>query len=205
MKREDSAKLRELKRMMPTFLKNSAKKYGVKKKSFMLWTVKDDLFFDAQIDIWFHESKDELSCSCRVNVKPLWTDDLLWEIIDMPENKNEHLSLRSIGAFTFWGIKAYDKMTSITKWSVEETEKSVDDHVRDFKSFAESYTADMFYSNTDGEFYQKDLFDLLYLIHQEKYEDAITYINNMKSDIFSNKGKWLREYALLYCREKMDV
>ena len=63
----------------------------------------------------------------------------------------------------------------------------------------------MFYSAAQGEFYQKELFDLLYLIHQEKYEDAIAYINNIKSDYFSNNSKGEREHALLYCKERLDI
>ena len=40
-------------------------------------------------------------------IKPLWLDDLLWDLLKMETNKEAPLSLRTIGAFTVSGSELF--------------------------------------------------------------------------------------------------
>ena len=49
MTREQQKKLRELKNALPKIIRSEIKKYNLKKKDFMVWVQKSELFFDLMI------------------------------------------------------------------------------------------------------------------------------------------------------------
>lgn len=51
MKREQQRKLRELKKALPRMLKEKVKAYKMKKKDYMIWYSKNDLFIECMIDV----------------------------------------------------------------------------------------------------------------------------------------------------------
>lgn len=51
MTREEQKKLKELTTALPKILKEKIKKYKFKKKDFMIWYNKKELFFDLMIDV----------------------------------------------------------------------------------------------------------------------------------------------------------
>ena len=72
------------------------KKYKFKKKDSMIWYNKKELFFDLLIDVKV-KSDDKCYCTAVETIKPLWLDDLLWDLLKMETNKEAPLSLRTIG------------------------------------------------------------------------------------------------------------
>ena len=67
-------------------LKEKVKAYKMKKKDYMIWYSKNDLFIECMIDV--RETVDDrCCCSIRVKIKPLWIDDLLWDCLHMDNNK----------------------------------------------------------------------------------------------------------------------
>lgn len=116
MTREQQKKLREFKKVLPKIIQAEIKKYKLKKKDFMVWFQKEELFFNLNISIC---ERDGLCyCTSIERIKPLWIDDILWDVLGMPENKNEPASLRAIGAFTVYGSEIYNNEAELVTWEM---------------------------------------------------------------------------------------
>lgn len=86
MTREQQRKLKELNRALLAILKSNVKAYGIKKKDYMVWGTKNELYFSLLIDV--RERDGHCYCTSMELIKPLWLDELFWDIIDMSENKS---------------------------------------------------------------------------------------------------------------------
>lgn len=109
--REEQRKLRELKKALPKMLQNKIKQYKFKKTDYAIWFMKDNLFFTFLPHIGV---PDDGKCYCWAseNIKPLWLDDLFWEIFQMESNKSAPLSLRATGAFAVRGSELFEGKTN---------------------------------------------------------------------------------------------
>lgn len=109
--------------------------------------------------------------------KPLWLDDILWDILLMSENKKEPISLRSIGAFTIQSPMKHEGRT------VEKTE-DIDDFVnKTFKNLtelSESCSEDDFLKNYTSLNYQQEVIHIIVLIHNKEYQKALEILNAKK-------------------------
>ena len=70
-----------------------SRKYGFRQSSYINFKVEGGYFFCLYF--W----RDEVI----LTVKPMYADDLWWDIWEAPENKKEPLSLRGTGAFALSG------------------------------------------------------------------------------------------------------
>ena len=72
--------------------------------------------------------ENEGICRCYINarVKPIWVDDILWDLIDMADNKNQPLSLKIHGEFTVYGIEVFKLVYELPKWENDELEECLD-------------------------------------------------------------------------------
>ena len=95
MTKEERQKYKELTKVLPKILKDKIKKYKFKKKDFMIWYKKKELFFDLLIDVKV-KSDDKCYCTAVETIKPLWLDDLLWDLLKMETNKETPLSLKTL-------------------------------------------------------------------------------------------------------------
>ena len=71
MTKEERQKYKELTKVLPKILKDKIKKYKFKKKDFMIWYKKKELFFDLLIDVKV-KSDDKCYCTAVETIKPLW-------------------------------------------------------------------------------------------------------------------------------------
>lgn len=202
MTREEQRKLRELKKALPKLLKEKIKKYKIKKKDYMLWFNKNDLFFSNHIDV--RETIDGgCCCSYAIEIKPLWIDDLLWDCLNMEENKKEPMSLRSIGAFTVSGAEIHSDFNRMKEWSIEELEVLVDQYLNKFYEAIEMTTMEDFYLNLHNDSYHEELRVALTLVHDEKYKEALDYLSTRGKGRFCNKNLWINDGIREYCRNRM--
>ena len=205
MKREKTKKCKELNKEMSDILNKYSKQYKFKKKSDFIWVSEKDFFFYIDFHLGITETDEALICSSRERCKPLWTDELLWEIMEMNENFSAPISLRGNGAFTFYGLPYNSTGIKIDNWTAEEIEEAIGGMIYNFDKYIKSFDSNYFYKNTDKIIYHNTLFELLYLIHLKDYEKAYLYANEMKDVYFINKDKKLSEYAMYYCRLKMNA
>lgn len=201
MTREQQKKLRELKKALPKMIQSEIKKYKLKKKDFMVWVQKKELFFDLMI--YVHENDGHCYCTSIERLKPMWLDDLLWDLLEMPENKNEPASLRAIGAFAVYGSEIYSKKNELVNWELEELEQYVVQYIEHFYQNTQSCEIDIFYECMCKNSYQQELRKGLSLIHDGEYEKAIAYLSTCGRGHLCNKGIWVNDAMTEYCKNKI--
>lgn len=91
----------ELKRICDSERRRISKKFGFRQSGYVNWIVKSEYFFYIE-NLRFAD--------VSLMVKPIFVDDLWWDIFGLPENKDAPLSLRGNGAFSVFGkpISTYD-------------------------------------------------------------------------------------------------
>lgn len=205
MKREQQRLFKQLDKELSDIINKYSKQYKFKKKDNFVWVSKKDFFFCISFHLGVTEKDEILICSGSERCKPLWTDNLLWEIMEMNECLSAQMSLRGNGAFTFHGLPYNLTSIKIDNWKAEEIEEAVCRMISDFDKYVNSFSDELFYENKDKIKYHDTLYELLYLIHLEDYEKAYLFANEMTDVRFVNKGKKLTEYAMDYCKHKMNV
>ncbi len=205
MKREQQKLYKELNKKMYDIIDKYSKMYKLKKKAFFIWTSKKDFFFSCQFHLGVTETSEELICSCKEICKPLWTDELLWEILKADECFSAPMSLRGNGAFTFYGLPYNSSSVKINNWEPEEIDEAVRKMTDRFAGYVSSFDSSLFYDNTDKIKYHGTLYELLNLIHLQDYEEAYLYANEMKDNYFIISDKKFPEYAMEYCKAHMQA
>lgn len=94
MTREEARARKDLDKRETTYRKSVSKKYGWKQSSYLNWKIEGGYYFSL-----FHCKLEDV----WLEVKPLFVDDLWWDIFEIPENKQAPKSLRGIGAFSITG------------------------------------------------------------------------------------------------------
>lgn len=131
--REINKAIDELNKKDTSIRKNVAKKFGWKQSSFINWKVEAGYYFYLE----------HLNCynEATLYVKPLYIDDLWWDVFEMFSNKKAPMSLRGNGTFSLDGVKIlktpdlFDiraeeseyELEKIQKYSDEDIEKIWDD------------------------------------------------------------------------------
>ena len=201
MTREQQKKLKTLKTALPKMIQTEIKKFKLKKKDFMVWFQKEDLFFDLMISVC--ERDGHCYCDSVERLKPLWIDDLLWDLLGMPENKKEAASLRAIGAFTVYGSQICKLETELSCWEFEELEACVTAYIEHFYQDIQSCGMEHFQEYTDREPYHRELRKALSLVHDGQYQDAIDHISTFGRGSFCNKGIWINDAIIEYCNGRL--
>lgn len=201
MTREQRKQFKELNTGLSRLLKEKAKTYGCKKKDYMMWSAKGDLYFSLLIDI--REKDGHCYCLSEERIKPLWLDDLFWDIMDMPENKKEPLSLRSVGAFALYGMMLSEQKQELPDWSMKELKSCVISYLEQFQSTMNQSNLDSYDSILDATAYQGEIQVILQMIHKQEYQDALAHLQRMEDGgQFQNHGIWFQEYAERYCKNR---
>ena len=146
---------RELDKISNAARRSAAKALGWKQRDYINWRVEQGYFF-CLLDL----------NPARLEVKPLYADDLWWDIFEMPENKSEPMSLRGNGAFSLEGItiNTYDEMV------VDEATDA---------EYLEAY-----WKATIEKAHHRDctiaLVRLMALIHNGREDEAVEFIKRVK-------------------------
>lgn len=202
MTKEERQKYKELTKALPKMLKDKIKKYKFKKKDFMIWYSKKELFFDLLINAKV-KSDDKCYCTAIETIKPLWLDDLLWDLLKMETNKEEPLSLRAVGAFTVSGAELFKNETELKEWKISELEEIVDNYLAHFYKTIQSSSICDFYNNCYNSIYHVELRKAL-LIHEHKYQDALDYLKDKGEGIFKNGDVAINNAIREYCINQLS-
>lgn len=200
MTREQQRKLRELKSALPKIIRAEIKKYKLKKKDYMIWAQKEELFFDLMLHI--SERNGHCYCTSVERIKPLWIDDLLWDILEMPENKEEPLSLRAIGAFAVMGSEIYKNETELLAWTYDELEAYAIWSIEHFHQSIQSGNIEQFYDCISSSGYHQELRIALSLVYNKKYEEAIRYLDPLGKGCLCNGSLWVNYAIIDYCKAR---
>ncbi|MBR3425664.1 MAG: hypothetical protein IKG79_06485 [Neisseriaceae bacterium] len=202
MTRDEQRKLKALKSALPKMLKEFAPKYKLKKIDYMLYAVKNDLFFDCLIDVSVNKN-NECICSTRESLKPIWIDDLFWQLLGMHDNMKAPISLRANGAFTVSGVFIYENEQVLDFWNENELRNIVKIHIEHFCNNINKMTIQDFENNLSQP-YHYQVRKALYHIHQQQFQQALDTVGNDRGS-FRNGNIDINNAIRNYCIEQMNI
>ena len=164
---------------------------------------KKELFFDLLIDVKV-KSDDKCYCTAVETIKPLWLDDLLWDLLKMETNKEAPLSLRTIGAFTVSGSELFKNETELKEWTISELEEIIDNYLEHFYKTVQSSSICDFYNNLENSIYHVELRKALSLIYEHKCQDALDYLKDKDEGIFKNGNVSINNAIREYCINQLS-
>nr|WP_302350030.1 hypothetical protein [uncultured Prevotella sp.] len=123
-----------------------------------------------------------------LDVKPMYADDLWWDIFNLPENKKCPISLRGTGAFSIHAakIKEYAFLDESTEETNEEelSEKWQNIFclaVQDIEDFLRNYpNADTFIPNKNSNYDADKLLYFITLLHNGRKNEIVQAIKELK-------------------------
>ena len=210
---------KQLNKELKQSIRSAAKRLKLKSRSERFFDKVGDYLVKYMIDIDFPDN--EFRLIIRPYIKPYVIDDIFWEVFDMASNSQAPMSLRAIGAFT---VDTFTLPTKIAEedWTMEdldlekvetkvfevlsETHEEVLKLISGFASFEDFYA----YTVENGQrIAGYDLIGMLLMIHREQYAEALQMaedlITKREFGSFQNKSKWINEYIVDYCKEKLEL
>ena len=208
---------KQLKKEFKKVQRNAAKKLQLKSRDWAYFNKVGDYLVSYMIDIKFPDN--QFSITIQPSIKPYIIDDIFWEVFDMTSNSQEPMSLRAVGAFTVdsvslpykivkedWTMDGLDleKVESKVFEVLSEVHEEVLKLKNRFSSFEDFYA----YAVENGpSLAGYDLIGMLLMIHREQYADALQMAEGLiakrKQGKYQNKGKWINEYIVDYCKERL--
>lgn len=198
MTREQQRQLKELNTQLSRIIKELCAQYKIKKKDGSLFYKKENMFYKAIISITT-PSDDVWYCETEELIKPLYLDDILWELLDMESNINEADSLRAVGAFALHGVRIYKNRIILKSRTIDELREILESYVKHFADGINDATIDDFINNIDVNSYHGVEMKSIYLIHEGCYREALDTVGN-KRGCFNNKGIDINDAIREYCR-----
>ncbi|XRG80771.1 hypothetical protein V5E38_10905 [Rossellomorea sp. GAMAL-10_SWC] len=214
MKKEQKALFKEIEKIQEKSMRELAKEFGLKKRSYCIFKKVGDFFVTGDYRTNFTDD-NEISISMYCKIKPFIFDDLFWEVFDIQENAGEPMSLRAIGAFV---APTYPiKEIKIVENSLENIEDDIRQTVVEFIDTYETFINSMEKSVDNfnkfvvqqSDFYHVDLMKMLAYIQIGKYNSAINSAKELisKGDTgpLGTENKGIYEYIVEYCEEKRSI
>lgn len=189
MNREELKKYKELKKYLENKTKEVFKTYNLKKKDYMFYLSKNNMFYSIMFSMFNNTIK------VYFYAKPLWIDDILWDILNMSSNKTAPISLRSVGAFT---INSQIKIKEYNVENEKEINNVVNGSFNDLLELSNIYDEDYYLSYYTNISYQKEMIYTIVLIHNKEYEKALNFLNNTKVSGFVSNNKCFSDLAIEY-------
>lgn len=182
-----------------------SRKYGFRQSSYINFKVEGGYFFC----LYFLTDKSKLT------VKPMYADDLWWDIWDASENKMEPLSLRGTGAYSLPGqvLASYEipKTTNQSELTNRFEQVFQDAVTRILKFLTDNPDADIFYADESKIEHDPDrLLYLIALIHNGRKDEVLDIIKEarksehrcmFKSGMFSDSYTYIRRW----CKREQTV
>ena len=165
----------------------------------MIYTVDNNMIYGLFTSAFISENDLKPTILIEISYKPLWADDLLWDILEMQSNKNEPDSLRVIGAFTMISAKYKEYAIKLENEEISTLEQIIDEELTKFKKIIPSLTESMYIeeiknSNTIGNVDKS----LIY-IHENNINEALKIIDKTDGNgRFGVGGKTYKELVREY-------
>lgn len=207
MKHQNKELYKAIERCAKDRMKAIRKAYGYRTRDFANYKVDRDFF----ISMGIFPFRDRITITLKL--KPMFLDEIFWDVFDMPGNKNEPLSLRAVGAFSvsapifYKDERAFESCDGVGEY-IEESLKKCDEIARnvvdvyesDYKSFFDHVRNENLFT------FDLDLSEMLLAIKEERYIDAekrvIQLLEKGERGRFGTGNKYIYHYILDYCIER---
>lgn len=187
MTREEQKKYKELNKYLENRTKEVFKTYNLKRKDYIYYFLKNNMFYS----IMFWISNNNMNVCFYA--KPLWIDDILWDILDMSDNKTAPVSLIGIGAFT---IKSLMKEENYHIENEKDIDNIVDNSFKDILDLSNVWNEEYYLDHYTDISYQKEMIYIIVLIHNKEYEKALIFLNSTKISSFASNDKYFSDLAI---------
>lgn len=202
MNREEQKKLKNLKNILPKILKDKIKNYPFRKKDYMIWYSENELFFCLLITV--NVTQDGCCvCNSTETVKPLWLDELLWDFLNMENNKTEPLSLRAVGSFAVNGAEIFTDSQELKDWDIGELDKCVDGYLAHFSNSVQTVTIDDFMKNIKSKQYHSELREALTYVYNREYFKALNCLQGLGEGVFQNGELFINNEIREFCKNEL--
>lgn len=195
---------KEYQKIVADARRDVSRKYGFRQSSYINFKVEDGYFFC----LYFLND-------VRLTVKPMYADDLWWDIWDAAENKSESLSLRGTGAYSLSGqvLATYEIKETADRSELDRQFEQIfqDATIEVSKFIAYKPDADTFYPDESKMDHDPDrLLYLMALIHNGKNEEVLAIIREARrnkhscmfqSGMFSDSYTYIRRW----CNSKNSI
>ncbi len=208
MTREDKKAVAVLKNDLNKLLRPLLKPYGFKRIGGFVWKLEGELLFTMIPLIKTPVGDSKAVLGVNYGVKPLFVDDLLWDILSMEENKQKPTSLRVNGAFTVQAVPLEKLRYTLDTLEVEELKTHLNAALEHFSQLISAVGSDglSWFRQMEAEkdrYWQSEVMRLMLLIHDGKRDEAFEYIGQHQLTHFIVNGKSLSEMVAEYwLREK---
>jgi len=148
--------------------KNSAQKYKLKKKDYMLWCQSNDLIFSIFSNFSVKDEEYYLNVACQF--KPMWADEIFWKITDSKSLFNyskEPLSFRVIGSNVAPMKTIYINQIKLSSINLEETQIKFDNEIEKILEIIKSVNEEDYI--TDNEV---SVINIIKAINNKDYKNA---------------------------------
>lgn len=178
MTREEQRRIKELKEYLKVRSKELAKQFTLKKKDYMFFCSKQEMFYNMMFFM-----TNEYRIKISFHAKPLWVDDFLWDILKMPSNKKEPISLRSVGAFTI-----HAEIDEYSEAFRDETDidRIILEYFVRFQEFSQGFDESAFLGKYRDICWQQEMMHVIVLLHENRGAEALEYL----------AGKNIRDFVI---------
>lgn len=190
---------KEYRKIVADVRRSVSRKYGFRQSSYINFKVDGGYFFCLSF----------LTDEARLTVKPMYADDLWWDIWDASENKKEPMRLRGTGAYSLSGqvLASYEIAKTTDEGELTNTFNKIfqDANTEITRFLAENPDADIFYPDESKMDHDPDrLLYLMALIHNGKEEYALAIIKEARknkhrcifqSGMFSDSYTYIRRWC----------
>jgi len=187
-------------------IKQEAKSFGWKFKSFFTYKSAKDFFYD----VTFYTSGNANLISGSLSFKPLIVDEIFWDIIGLSDNRKMPLSLRGNGAFVVSSKDVFDFKLKVDPYNLKSDIDSLFDRINikvgdlqstitnldSFVSFIEQHPSKR------SEWFDVDMLIVAFIV-QNKYDKALSLLDYAKKNRgmcnWSFGDKDFYDLAIEYC------
>ena len=170
----------EFRKMSDAIRRKVSHNFCFRQSGYINWMEKEDYFFCLQ-HLGF--------ASVYLNVKPMYVDDLWWDIFNLPKNKKCPTSLRGTGAFSIHAVQL--KEYAFGDESTEETnEEDLSEKwqnifclaVQDIDDFLRNHpNADTFIPDKNCNYDADKLLYFITLLHNGRKNEVVQAIKELKA------------------------
>ncbi len=194
MTREEQKKYKELANYLEAKTRETFKTYRLKKKDFVFYLTKDGMFYSTVL------SMNQGRLQTYFCAKPFWLDDILWDILEMEGNQSAPVSLRGIGAFT---VQSMIREREYTPETLAQIDGIVDRTFTELAELSETYREKDFLAECAGIRYQREVIEVIVLIHNGEYEKALDLCRTKQIGYFGDVGRNFSDLAAAYLQKRI--
>lgn len=194
MTREEKKAVTALGRTVPRLVRSLVKPYRYKSIDGMVWTVRNGMLFLLSPAVSSPRGEDRVYVRASCEAKPLFVDDLLWDILGFSENKSKPMSLRVNGAFALYGVPVYERRRELAALDEDHVAQLIQAELEEFSALLASVdgreTAWFRELERSQERYAyMEVMRPLLMLHDGKRDETLAYVSSHDVSCYIVNGK----------------